>query len=105
MDNNKSYNFQFYIRDSFSNEDHYELNIEQGVPIVFFGDNNQVSVGMIPDIARTEKLQVGSDIMATDSKGEKVGILDSLNKMIIISEEEPTDQPIGGIWLRPRSVG
>lgn len=105
LDNNKAYNFQFYIKDSFSNEDHYELNIEQGVPIMFIGDNNQVSVGMIPDIARTEKLQVGSDIMATNSKGEKVGILDSLDKMIIISEDEPTDQPIGGIWLRPRSVG
>ena len=105
LDNNKSYNFQFYIRDSFSNEDHYELNIEQGVPTMFIGDNKQVSVGMIPDIARTEKLQVGSDIMATDSKGEKVGILDSLDKMIIISEDEPIDQPIGGLWLRPRSVG
>ena len=105
LDNNKSYNFQFYIRDSFSNEDHYELIIEQGVPIMFIGDNNQVSVGMIPDIARTEKLQVGSDIMATNSKGEKIGILDSLDKMIIISEEEPIDQPIGGLWLRPRPVG
>ena len=72
---------------------------------MFIGDNKQVSVGMIPDIARTEKLQVATDIMATDSKGEKVGILDSLNKMIIISEEEPTGQPIGGLWLRPRSVG
>ena len=105
LDNNKSYNFQFYIRDSFSNEDYYELNIEQGVPTMFIGDNKQVSVGMIPDIARTEKLQVGSDIMATNSKGEKVGILDSLDKMIIISEDEPIDQPIGGLWLRPRPVG
>lgn len=104
LDNNKSYKFQFYLQDSYTTV-YYESIIEQGVPIMFIGDNNQVSVGMIPDIARTEKLQVGSDIMATDSKGEKVGILDSLNKMIIISEEEPTDQPIGGLWLRPRSVG
>lgn len=104
LDNNKAYNFQFYIKDSFSNEDHYELNIEQGVPIIFIGDNKQVSVGMIPDITRDEKFQVASDILATNSKGEKVGILDSLDKMIIISEDEPTDQPIGGIWLRPRSI-
>lgn len=104
LDNNKSYKFQFYLQDSYTTV-YYESIIEQGVPIMFIGDNNQVSVGMIPDIERTEKLQVGSDIMATDSKGEKVGILDSLNKMIIISEEEPTDQPIGGLWLRPRSVG
>lgn len=105
LDNNKAYNFQFYIKDSFSNEDHYELNIEQGMPIIFIGDNKQVSVGMIPDITRDEKFQVASDILATNSKGEKVGILDSLDKMIIISEDEPTDQPIGGILLRPRSVG
>lgn len=104
LDNNKSYKFQFYLQDSYTTV-YYESIIEQGVPIMFIGDNNQVSVGMIPDIARTEKLQVGSDIMATNSKGEKVGILDSLNKMIIISEDEPTDQPIGGLWLRPRSVG
>lgn len=104
LDNNKSYKFQFYLQDSYTTV-YYESIIEQGVPIMFIGDNNQVSVGMIPDIARTEKLQVATDIMATDSKGEKVGILDSLNKMIIISEEEPTDQPIGGLWLRPRSVG
>lgn len=105
LDNNKAYNFQFYIKDSFSNEDHYELNIEQGVPIMFIGDNNQISVGMIPDVTRDEKFQVASDILATNSKGEKVGILDSLDKMIITSKDEPTDQPIGGIWLRPRSVG
>lgn len=104
LDNNKSYKFQFYLQDSYTTV-YYESIIEQGVPIMFIGDNNQVSVGMIPDIERTEKLQVATDIMATDSKGEKVSILDSLNKMIIISEEEPTDQPIGGLWLRPRSVG
>lgn len=104
LDNNKSYKFQFYLQDSYTTV-YYESIIEQGVPIMFIGDNNQVSVGMIPDIARTEKLQVGSDIMATNSKGEKIGILDSLDKMIIISEEEPIDQPIGGLWLRPRPVG
>ena len=104
LDSNKSYKFQFYLQDSYTTV-YYESIIEQGIPIMFIGDNKQVSVGMIPDIARTEKLQVATDIMATDSKGEKVGILDSLNKMIIISEEEPTDQPIGGLWLRPGSVG
>ena len=104
LDSNKSYKFQFYLQDSYTTV-YYESIIEQGIPIMFIGDNKQVSVGMIPDIARTEKLQVATYIMATYSKGEKVGILDSLNKMIIISEEEPTDQPIGGLWLRPRSVG
>ena len=104
LDSNKSYKFQFYLQDSYTTV-YYESIIEQGIPIMFIGDNKQVSIGMIPDITRTEKFQVGSDIMATNSKGEKVAILDSLNKMIIISEDEPTDQPIVGLWLRPRSVG
>lgn len=104
LDNNKSYKFQFYLQDSYTTV-YYESIIEQGIPIMFIGDNNQVSVGMIPDITRDEKFQVATDILATNANGELVGILDSLNKMIIISEEEPTDQPIGGIWLRPRSVG
>lgn len=105
LDNNKSYNFQFYIRDSFSNEDHYELNIEQGIPIMFIGDNNQVSVGMIPDITRDEKFQVASDILATDTEGNLVGILDLISKMIIPSDTEPESQPNGGFWLKTSTIG
>lgn len=105
LDNNKSYNFQFYIRDSFSNEDHYELNIEQGVPTMFIGDNKQVSVGMIPDITRDEKFQVATDILATNANGELVGILDLISKMIIPSDIEPVDQPNGGFWLKTSTIG
>ena len=105
LDNNKSYNFQFYIRDSFSNEDYYELNIEQGVPTMFIGDNKQVSVGMIPDITRDEKFQVATDILATNANGELVGILDLISKMIIPSDIEPEDQPNGGFWLKTSTIG
>lgn len=104
LDNNKSYNFQFYIRDSFSNEDYYELNIEQGVPTMFIGDNNQVSVGMIPDITRDEKFQVATDILATNANGELVGILDLISKMIIPSDTEPESQPNGGFWLKTSTI-
>lgn len=102
LDNNKSYKFQFYLQDSYTTV-YYETIIEQGVPIMFIGDNNQVSVGMIPDIARTEKLQVGSDIMGVDKWGKKVGVLDRMDKMIIVSKDEPEDQPIGGLWLKIRT--
>lgn len=105
LDNNKAYNFQFYIKDSFSNEDHYELNIEKGVPIMFIGDNNQVSVGMIPDITRDEKFQVATDILATNANGELVGILDLISKMIIPSDTEPESQPNGGFWLKTSAIG
>lgn len=103
LDNNKSYKFQFYLQDSYTTV-YYESIIEQGLPIMFIGDNNQVSFGMIPDIERTEKLQVGSDIMATDSQGNRVGVLDLISKLIIASEEEPENQSIGGIWLKTSEV-
>lgn len=103
LDNNKSYKFQFYLQDSYTTV-YYESIIEQGVPIMFIGDNNQVSVGMIPDITRDEKFQVATDILATDSQGNRVGVLDLISKLIIASEEEPENQPIGGIWLKTSEV-
>lgn len=104
LDNNKSYNFQFYIKDSFTTENHYEIKIEKGIPIMFIGCDGQVSVGMIPDITREEKFQVATDILATDSQGNRVGVLDLISKLIIASDEEPENQPIGGIWLKTSEV-
>lgn len=103
LDNNKSYNFQFQISDSFTFIT-YDVMIEKGKPIFFIGDNDQVSVGMIPDITREEKFQVATDILATDSQGNRVGILDLISKLIIASDEEPENQPIGGIWLETSEV-
>lgn len=104
LDNNKSYKFQFYLQDSYTTV-YYETIIEQGVPIMFIGDNNQVSVGMIPDITRDEKFQVGSDILATNANGELVGILDLISKIIIPSDTEPESQPNGGFWLKTSTIG
>lgn len=104
LDNNKSYKFQFYLQDSYTTV-YYELIIEQGVPTMFIGDNNQVSVGMIPDITRDEKFQVATDILATNANGELVGILDLISKMIIPSDTEPESQPNGGFWLKTSTIG
>ena len=104
LDNNKSYKFQFYLQDSYTTV-YYESIIEQGVPIMFIGDNNQVSVGMIPDITRDEKFQVATDILATNANGELVGILDLISKMIIPSDTEPESQPNGGFWLKTSAIG
>ena len=72
---------------------------------MFIGDNNQVSVGMIPDITRDEKFQVATDILATNANGELVGILDLISKMIISSDTEPESQPNGGLWLKTSTIG
>lgn len=45
-----------------------------------------------------EKLQVASDIMATDTEGNKVGILDRINKLITASEQEPSEKK-SGLWF------
>ena len=105
LSNNKAYNFQFYIQDGFTTS-YYEFSIEQGIPIMFIGDNDQVSIGTVPDITRTEKLQVGSDIMATDSNGNQVGILDMATNIFTLSEDEPKNQMAGyGIWCKDLGVG
>ena len=65
----------------------------------------QKSVGMIPDITRDEKFQVASDILATDTEGNLVGILDLISKMIIPSDTEPESQPNGGFWLKTSTIG
>ena len=54
---------------------------------------------MIPDIDRNEKLQVSGDIMVTDSNGNKTGILERMDKMIVISENEQ-EQQVNGLWFR-----
>lgn len=101
LDNNKSYNFQFRISDSFINND-YDMVLEKGSPIAFIGDNGQFSVGMVPDITRNDIFQVNGDIMGVDIDGNKVSIVNTLKNLIVTTkpgEAEPTDQPAGGYWI------
>lgn len=101
LDNNKSYNFQFRISDSFINND-YDMMLEKGAPIAFIGDNGQFSVGMVPDITRNDIFQVNGDIMGVDIDGNKVSIVNTLKNLIVTTkpgEAEPTDQPAGGYWI------
>ena len=98
LDNNNSYKFEFILSDKFVAIP-LEVDIEKGIPIMFTGENGQVSIGMIPDIDRNEKLQVSGDIMVTDSNGNKTGILERMDKMIVISENEQ-EQQVNGLWFR-----
>lgn len=98
LDNNNSYKFEFILSDKFVAIP-LEVDIEKGIPIMFTGENGQVSIGMIPDIDRNEKLQVSGDIMVIDSNGNKTGILERMDKMIVISENEQ-EQQVNGLWFR-----
>ena len=99
LDNNKTYNFIFSVKDSFL-EREYEIPLEQGIPIMFIGDNGQVSINMIPDINRNEKFQVNGDIMVVDESDNKTGVLERINDMCIYSEIKPDDQVENGIWCK-----
>lgn len=81
LDSNKSYVFDFSVSDSFMST-HYTASIEQGIPIMYIGDNGQVSIDMIPDITRAEKFQVNSDILVVDKDENKIGLLSEIRKMM-----------------------
>ena len=98
LDNNDSFKFEFVITDKLISVS-TEVYVEKGIPIMFTGENGQVSIGMIPDIDRNEKLQVSGDIMVTDSNGNKTGILERMDKMIVINENEQ-EQQVNGLWFR-----
>ena len=96
---NKQWNFEFVISDKIGSVT-IAQTINQGIPIMFIGDNEQVSIGRLPDISKTELLQVASDILVRYGSGTDVGILDRVDRKIIISEEEPTNQFEGDMWLQ-----
>lgn len=102
LSNDKSYSFEIVISDSYTSAS-YQFTLSQGIPIFFMADNGMVTVGMVPDISRTEKIQVNGDIMAIDSYGNKYGIFERMDKMCITSETEPT-QPVGGIWYKSKII-
>lgn len=96
---NKQWNFEFVISDKIGSVT-IAQTINQGIPIMFIGDNEQISIGRLPDISKTELLQVASDILVRYGSGTDVGILDRVDRKIIISEEEPTNQFEGDVWLQ-----
>lgn len=91
LDQKKSYNVLVRISDSLifddasTQDDEAVVYVElvgQGIPIMAQMDTGHVSVGMVPDINSNALLQVGSDIIATDSDGVKVNLLEFLNQVL-----------------------
>ena len=95
----KSYDFEFVVKDKVTSVSNIYTLI-QGIPIMIEGDNGVIGVGMIPDWDSSNLLQVGSDIVATDSQGIQKAILSELSKIIMPSSSEPTDQAENYLWLK-----
>lgn len=83
LDQKQSYNVQVQICDSLGTPFNYDSLVGQGIPIMAQMDSGHVSVGMVPDLTKSEVLfQVGSDIMVTDSDGAKINILEFLKQVL-----------------------
>jgi len=79
LDIEKSYNFEFVISDRITTTTETTM-VDKGIPIFMPCDNGKVTVGMLPDFDSNADFQVGTDIMATDSKGTQRLILDEIDK-------------------------
>ena len=79
LDIEKSYNFEFVISDRVVTTTEFTM-VDKGIPIFMPCDNGKVTVGMLPELDSTADLQVGTDIMATDSAGNQRLILDEIDK-------------------------
>lgn len=88
LDQKKSYNISMQVVDQLT-EISYSQMVGQGIPIMAKMDSGHVSIGMVPDMTTATLLQVGSDIMVTDSDNETINLLHLIKTLFgdtIISE-------------------
>lgn len=102
LDINKAFDFKFTVADSL-NTVIVSSSLPQGIPIMAEFDDGHVSVGMIPDFASGAKLQVGSDIVATDSNGNTTELLKAINDLR--NELGSSSALVKNIFLRMHPVG
>lgn len=77
---NKSFDFEFLVTDMVTSVIE-TVTVEPGTPLMFLGDNGQMSVGMLPEWEVDAKLQVSTDILATDSSGNQRLVLSEIDKL------------------------
>lgn len=98
LSNEFSYDFEFRIMDEIQAIVIHAV-VEQGIPIIGEFDDGHITVGMLPDMSDTAKLQVNSDILAKDGLGNLRKVFETLSNMISLSDTEPSEQTLGGLWL------
>ena len=80
LDETKAYNFEFRIIDSIIGRIETAY-VAEGVPIMVESSDGHIGIGMVPEWDNQSKLQVASDIAATDSNGNLVNILEKINNV------------------------
>lgn len=79
LDIEKTYNFQFRITDNVQTITISGISVEQGVPLLGEFEDGHITIGMLPDLDDAALLQVNSDIIGTDSDGNRIHIVEKLN--------------------------
>ena len=105
LDVAKTYEFQFEITDKIKSVT-MNLSVGQGIPILCVADSSTVLVGEAPtqeNLQSSCNLIVGTDIIAK-MDGKQYRVLESIDKKIVFSEEEPEGMMDGSIWAEIRAT-
>lgn len=79
--------------------------VPQGVPLFTQTETGINAIGMIPKWDSPCKLQVNSDILAKDSDGNEIEIINAIKNLIKLTtdENEPT-QATGSYWIKATEI-
>lgn len=80
LDETKAYNFEFRITDNIITRTETS-SVAEGIPIMVESSDGHIGVGMVPEWSNLAKLQVASDIMATDTNGNQKNILEEIGNV------------------------
>lgn len=93
----KSYIFQFVLTDKLLSPTVFEVFVAQGIPVFSVSDDGYVAIDKIPNFNSSAKLQVSGDIMAQDTNGKDVLLLEKINSTT--STLLDMIYPVGSIYM------
>ena len=105
LDVAETYEFQFEITDKIKSFT-LNLSVGQGIPILCVADSSTVLIGEAPTQENLQSpcnLIVGTDIIAK-MNGKQYRVLESIDKKIVFSEDEPEGMTDGSIWAEIRAT-
>lgn len=105
FDIEKSFNVTFTLTDRTGMAVSATCFVPQGVPLFTQTETGINAIGMIPKWDSPCKLQVNSDILAKDSDGNEIEIINAIKNLIKLTtdENEPT-QATGSYWIKATEI-
>ena len=95
-----SHNIEFVIADCFGTYKYLPISIDKGIPNIAESDDGYFAIGMLPDWDSPAKLQVATDIMATDTDGNRKLILEEIDTVKQTTQQGLTllEQSLSGLF-------